>query len=157
MLDEPAKSKRNSQGTDKNVKSKAPKKAAAPRSRSSPGLPPEDAEIKRLQGYLVQCGIRKLWGKELKPYESPKAKIKHLRQMLEDAGMKGRFSMEKAREIKERRELAADIEAVQEGAERWGKTDDEDAESGGGKPRRRLVRGAKNYDFLSGSDGEETD
>lgn len=122
---------------------------------------PDQAEIKRLQGWLVKCGIRKLWGKELKPYESPKAKAKHLRDMLAKAGMSGRYSIEKANQIKEARELAADIEAVQEGAERWGAEDeeggraekDDDADA---RPARRLVRGAKNYDFLS-SDGEETD
>jgi hypothetical protein len=124
---------------------------------------PDQAEIKRLQGWLVKCGIRKLWGKELKPYETPKAKIIHLRDMLADAGMTGRYSIEKANQIKEARELAADIEAVQEGAERWGADGDEDGGRGDkdsdSHPRpgaRRLVRGAKNYDFLS-SDGEETD
>ena len=123
---------------------------------------PDQAEIKRLQGWLVKCGIRKLWGKELQPYETPQAKIKHLRNMLSDAGMTGRYSLEKANQIKEARELAADIEAVQEGAERWGAEDEEDGrgeKDGDGGTRsgaRRLVRGAKNYDFLS-SDGEETD
>jgi len=71
--------------------------------------------------------------------------------------MSGRYSNEKAAQIKEARELAADIEAVQEGNERWGKNSDEEADDGdGGRPARRLVRGAQNYDFLS-SDGEETD
>ena len=97
----------------------------------------------------------KLWGKELKPYETPKAKIKHLKDMLTEVGMTGRYSQEKANQIKEARELAADIEAVQEGEERWGKGDKEDAEDDQ-RPQKRLVRGAKNYDFLS-SDGEETD
>ena len=79
--------------------------------------------------------------------------------MLEEAGMTGRYSNEKAAQLKEARELAADIEAVQEGNERWGKAsgdEDEDGEKEGGRPKRRLVRGAQNYDFLS-SDGEETD
>jgi hypothetical protein len=120
---------------------------------------PDAAEIKRLQGWLIKCGIRKVWGKELKPYDSSKAKIKHLKVMLSDAGMTGRYSVEKAAQIKEARELAADIEEVQAGAERWGAEADEAGkglEDGAGKPGRRLVRGAKNYDFLS-SDGEETD
>ena len=102
----------------------------------------------------MKCGIRKVWGKELKPYETPKAKIKHLKEMLEDAGMTGRFSQEKANQIKEARELAADIEAVKEGNERWGM--ENDSEEADEKPRRRLVRGHKNFDFLS-SGGEETD
>jgi hypothetical protein len=93
--------------------------------------------------------------------------------MLADAGMTGRYSIEKAGQIREARELAADIEAVQEGAERWGAADADEQEGGGGgggrhkgaekqpeqddaPPARRLVRGARHYDFLS-SDGEETD
>lgn len=125
---------------------------------------PNTEEIKRLQSWLVKCGIRKVWGKELKPFETPKAKIAHLKSLLSDVGMTGRYSNEKAAQIKEARELAADIEAVKEGNERWGKEgeegegDEEDGREGddGGRPKRRLVRGAANYDFLS-SDGEETD
>ena len=82
--------------------------------------------------------------------------------MLADAGMSGRYSIEKASQIKEQRELKADIEAVQQGAERWGKQKNGNAEEvdqdsdGRTKPKRRLVRGAQVLDFLS-SDGEETD
>ncbi|KAJ9611211.1 hypothetical protein H2200_004394 [Cladophialophora chaetospira] len=153
-------------------KKRKSKGASEPKTKSTTSKPstkakadtedPDQAEIKRLQGWLVKCGIRKLWGKELKPYETSKSKIKHLRDMLSDAGMTGRYSIEKANQIKEARELAADIEAVQEGAERWGAEDEEggrgekDADGDARPAPRRLVRGAKNYDFLS-SDGEETD
>ena len=51
---------------------------------------PDQAEIKRLQG------IRKFWSKELASYDTPKAKIKNLKQMLAEAGMTGRYSQEKA-------------------------------------------------------------
>lgn len=154
--DEPAPKKKRKQAESK------PKTAKSSTKAKADSEDPDQAEIKRLQGWLVKCGIRKLWGKELKPYETPKAKIKHLRDMLADAGMTGRYSLEKANQIKEARELAADIEAVQEGAERWGAEDEdgvrgEKPDDSGARPAaRRLVRGAKNYDFLS-SDGEETD
>jgi hypothetical protein len=75
--------------------------------------------------------------------------------MLKDAGMDGRFSLEKARQIKEERELREDLEMVQEGAKRWGKETAEDG-SDNGQPRRRLNRGRKALAFLE-SDGEETD
>ncbi|KIX00913.1 uncharacterized protein Z518_09978 [Rhinocladiella mackenziei CBS 650.93] len=135
-----------------------PKKTKVPKGKADADLDPDQAEIKRLQGWLGKCGIRKLWGKELKPYETSKAKIKHLREMLANIGMTGRYSIDKANQIREARELAADIEAVQEGAERWGADEDDGGrnEKQDGRPARRLVRGAKNYDFLS-SDGEETD
>ena len=135
---------------------KASKKAKTLKPKADVDVDPDAEEIKRLQGWLVKCGIRKLWGKELKPYETPKAKIKHLKDMLSDAGMTGRYSQEKATQVKEARELAADIEAVKEGAERWGKGNEDSDDDGGNKPKRRVVRGAKNYAFLS-SDGEETD
>jgi hypothetical protein len=132
------------------------KKSKASKPKADAEVDPDEAEIKRLQGWLVKCGIRKMWWKELKPYESSKAKVKHLKGMLSNAGMTGRYSIEKATQIKEARELAADIEAVKEGAERWGKGNGESENGGEDQPKRRLVRGANNYDFLS-SDGEETD
>ncbi|KIW89271.1 uncharacterized protein Z519_10124 [Cladophialophora bantiana CBS 173.52] len=163
LLDEARQQKKTRKG--QNSVGQRPKKPNRSSARPGAGadVDPDQAEIKRLQGWLLKCGIRKLWGKELKPYETSKAKIKHLKEMLADVGMTGRYSLEKANQIKEARELAADIEAVQEGAVRWGAAEDQDGvrgekeiESGARPAARRLVRGAKNYDFLS-SDGEETD
>ncbi|CAI7590448.1 unnamed protein product [Penicillium palitans] len=116
---------------------------------------PDQAEIKRLQGWLIKCGIRKLWGKELAPYDTPKAKIKHLKGMLEDAGMTGRPSQEKANQIREERELKADLEQIQQGAKQWGAKSDEEND-GDAKPRRKLSRGRQSLAFLE-SEGEETD
>jgi hypothetical protein len=165
LIDDEPPRKKKRKGTSAPVEKRGGKKAPAPKAKPKPDTTDADAdqsEIKRLQGWLVKCGIRKLWGKELKPYESPSAKIKHLKTMLTDAGMTGRYSIEKASQIKERRELKADIEAVKEGAVRWGKDKNaqEDVEEGDSdarmKPKKRLVRGAQVLDFLS-SDGEETD
>jgi hypothetical protein len=148
--EEPAKPKR---------RSKAPSspKIKKGKDKEEPNVDPDQAEIKRLQGWLIKCGIRKMWARELAPYDSAKAKIKHLKQMLKDAGMDGRYSVEKAKQIKEERELRADLEVVQEEARKWGtaRSDDEE-EAQGGRPRRRLARGFKSLDFLD-SDGEETD
>ena len=121
---------------------------------------PDQAEIKRLQGWLIKCGIRKFWSKELAPYDTPKTKIKHLKQMLAEAGMTGRYSQEKAKQIREERELKQDLEMVQEGAKQWGaeEEDDEDEESGNAQRQRRLAnRGRKSLAFLEDEDGEETD
>ena len=111
-------------------------------------------EIKRLQGCLVRCGMRKQWYRELAPYDTPEAKIRHLKQMLSDLGMTGRFSIEKATQIREERELKADLEAVQERAKLWGKAESEEDT---GRPRRRLAKGLQELDFLNDNDGEETD
>lgn len=150
VIDEPQPSRKSSKSKNGSVSKSSTSKS---KPKAAAESDPKAEEIKRLQGWLVKCGIRKVWGKELKPFTTQNAKISHLKSMLSDAGMTGRFSNEKAAQIKEARELAADIEAVQEGNERWGKDgedEEEEAERGG----RRLVRGAKNYAFLS-SDGEE--
>lgn len=153
VLDEEPKPKRKRKGKEADSK---PKAAKASKAKASIEEDPDQAEMKRLQGWLVRCGIRKIWGIYLKPYETPKAKIKHLKEMLADAGMTGRYSQEKAREIKEARELAADIEAVQEGEQRWGTGGKGSDEEDQGQSKGRLVRGNRaQYDFLS-SDGEET-
>ncbi|KAK5790400.1 hypothetical protein VI817_007687 [Penicillium citrinum] len=140
----------------KTTKAPKEKKKAAPKGKDE-DVDPNQAEIKRLQGWLVKCGIRKMWWRELQPYETPKEKIKHLKQMLEDAGMKGRYSLEKARQIRDERELKADLEQIQQGAKDWGKDSGDEGEgSDGGAPRRRAARGRQALAFLD-SDGEETD
>ncbi|KAK4222857.1 hypothetical protein QBC38DRAFT_548923 [Podospora fimiseda] len=94
------------------------KKPAVPRKpKAAPAeLSPDDALVKQLQGQLLKCGVRKVWAFEFKKHDAttPKEKIKHLKQMLTDIGMTGRFSEARAKEIKERRELLDDLGAVQE-------------------------------------------
>ncbi|KAL0939727.1 transcriptional regulator [Colletotrichum truncatum] len=127
VIDEPPKPKRKKKETGKAPKASKQKKAPATSDN------PDDAEIKKLQSQLVKCGVRKIWGFELKQYgDNSKAKIKHLKDMLNDIGMDGRFSEAKAREIKERRELEADLEAVQEMNANWG---------AGGRASRSKARG----------------
>ncbi|KAL9610285.1 MAG: hypothetical protein Q9167_005006 [Letrouitia subvulpina] len=116
---------------------------------------PDSEEIKRLQAWLIKCGIRKMWHKELAPCDTAKAKIQHLKKMLADAGMTGRYSNDKATEIREARELKADLEAVQAGNKQWGKSESED--ECGSRPRRKLARGLRELDFLNDDDGAETD
>ncbi|GKT55813.1 transcriptional regulator [Colletotrichum tofieldiae] len=127
VIDEPPKPKRKKK--EAGAGSKTPKQKKAPAAPENP----DDAEVKKLQSQLVKCGIRKIWGFELKQYgDNTKAKIKHLRDMLKDIGMDGRFSEAKAKEIKERRELEADLEAVQEMNANWG---------AGGRSSRSKARG----------------
>ncbi|KAI9801641.1 MAG: hypothetical protein M1833_002323 [Piccolia ochrophora] len=156
VLDEAPAPKKPARKSQSRAKSKPSSKAKPSKAKSEADIDPQEAEIKRLQTWLLKCGIRRLWHKELASYPTSRAKIAHLKQMLKDAGMDGRFSVEKAREIKEERELQAEVMAVQDSAKRWGQEDDE--ESGDGrKPRRRLARGLKDLDILGDEDGEETD
>ncbi|KAG0638053.1 hypothetical protein HOY80DRAFT_1010323 [Tuber brumale] len=111
----------------KQGKTKVPKSRPKERSKKGPSkadsnLSPDEEKIKTLQQWLLKCGIRKFWSKELAKFENPKEKIKHLTGLLTDVGMTPRYSNEKAKKIKEERELQAEVEAVQEGA-RWAKMD----------------------------------
>ncbi|PWY92662.1 hypothetical protein BO70DRAFT_357806 [Aspergillus heteromorphus CBS 117.55] len=161
VLDEEPKPKptrkrqKSSEAPARKAKKPAPAKGAA--KAKDADTDPNQAEIKRLQGWLVKCGIRKMWFRELAPYDTSKAKIKHLKDMLKDVGMEGRYSADKANRIREERELKADLELVQEGAKRWGKgSASEQDNSDDNAPKRRLNRGRKSLAFLE-SEGEETD
>ena len=155
VLDEAPKprSKRKSSELDKGPSKKKSKTSKAPKAELA--ADPDTEEIKRLQGWLVKCGIRKMWYKELQPYDTPKAKVRHLKEMLAEAGMTGRYSVEKASQIREERELKADLDAVQAGNKQWGMETPE--EDGNSRPKRRLAKGLKELDFLNDDDGDETD
>jgi hypothetical protein len=111
-----------------------------------------EALIKTLQSQLVKCGVRKIWAFELKSYGSDeKGKIRHLQDMLREIGMTGRFSEGKAREIKELRELQADLESGRRARgvrkslkESSGDDEDEDdAEEDGGEKDERPSKAAR--------------
>lgn len=161
VIDEKPKRKGKTKGSKSG--SGKPPGNKAPRSQASKKLDdkPVDAnadEIKRLQGWLVKCGIRKMWYRELAPYATPKLKIQHLKEMLSDAGMTGRYSIEKATQIRNERELKAELDAVQEGDKQWGRNESDDGEDPAKPRRRRLARGLQELDIiLNGSGGEETD
>lgn len=153
VLDNPPKGKKRDTVSGKTVaKNSGISKASK---RPEPSAEPEAQEIKRLQGWLVKCGVRKIWGKELAPYDTPKLKIRHLKDLLSQIGMTGRFSAEKAKQIREERELKFDLEEVQHGAKLWGM--EQTVEDTSVKPRRRLARGFKELDFLNSDEGAETD
>ena len=154
VLDEAPKPrrKRKSSEVEKGTSKKKPKTSKAPKAEQP--TDPDTEEIKRLQSWLVKCGIRKMWYKELQPYATPNAKIRHLKDMLAEAGMTGRYSAEKASQIREERELKADLDAVQAGNKQWGM--DEPEEDGNIRPKRRLAKGLKELDFLNDDDGEES-
>ena len=148
LIDEDPKPKRRRGNGNGNTKStKEPKKKASAAKEPPADADPDTEEIKLLQRRLVKCGIRKMWFKELAPYETSKAKIRHLNDMLSDAGMKGRYSDEKAAKIREERELKQDLEAVQEGNKRWGQ-EEEDSEQGESRSKRKIAKGLAEIQHL---------
>lgn len=122
VIDEPPPQPKRRKKEPKRESAKPSKPAVKKTSASSASDDPQEAEIKKLQSQLVKCGIRKLWHNELKSCgNDARAKIRHLKGMLAEIGMDGRFSEAKAREIKESRELLADVEAAREMDRLWGK------------------------------------
>jgi len=161
--EEPTTAKRRGSKSQSAPKEKKPKKEAkksAPKA-SDTADDPDTAEIKKLQGHLVKCGVRKLWHNELKSYgDNSRAKIKHLRGMLDDVGMTGRFSEAKAREIKERRELLADLESAQEMNKLWGSSRGARSSRAKAKSMREdkdsdAEEQGKSHDEKSGADEED--
>lgn len=155
LIDEDPKPKKRGRKSSSEQPKTKKKESSKPAKATQQSSDPDAEEIKRLQGWLVKCGIRKMWFKELAPYDSAKAKIRHLKDMLTDAGMTGRYSQEKATQIREDRELKADLEAVKAGDKQWGKGESDEEE--GGRPRRRIARGLQELDFLNDDDGDESD
>ncbi|TKA27032.1 hypothetical protein B0A50_05223 [Salinomyces thailandicus] len=155
VFDEPPARKRRQKKSTSPSGSKAKKGAGKP-ARAGEELTADEEEIKRLQGWLLKCGIRKVWGKELKKFDTDKAKIKHLKSLLDDVGMTGRYSVEKAKQIKDQRELAAELEAATEFERTWGKkgdSEDRSQEEDEGKTRSRGLKPRGLVDF--GDSGDE--
>jgi hypothetical protein len=157
LIDDPPPKKkggRAKKSTSPGTTTKKTTKKAATTAASSKDLSPDDEEIKRLQSWLIKCGIRKLWHRELADDKFPtsKAKIAHLKSMLTDAGMTGRFSAEKAKSIKESRELEAELEAARDFEEKFGT---------GGRGRRAkknsIVKDQGSDDEDDGDEGEQED
>ena len=139
--DPPPKKSRQKKGDPRTAtkpRAKATSKAPAAATVKDP-LTAAEAQIKLLQSQLLKCGIRKLWHRELAPYPTSAAKVAHLRSLLAHSGITGRFSAEKARQIKEERELRQEIEAAREFNEQWGETKGEALETAGPVRRGRLA------------------
>lgn len=151
VIDEPPPKKRGKAAASSKGSSKQSSARAPPKQLSA-----DEEEIKKLQGHLVKCGIRKIWGIELKQYgDDSKAKIRHLRRMLTDAGMTGRFSEARAKEIKEQRELMADLEAVTDMNALWGSAGAGGRASRSKAPKKSLREASDDEDGESDDDNED--
>ncbi|KAJ3852092.1 hypothetical protein EV368DRAFT_65201 [Lentinula lateritia] len=111
LIDEPPKRKK---GKAKEPSEANENKERKRRGAASAALSKDEETIKRLKSLINACGIRKVWSKVFKNIEdSPSKQIALLRKMLADLGMTGRLSMEQAKSIKEKRELASELADVQ--------------------------------------------
>ncbi|KAG8896027.1 hypothetical protein FRC00_006602 [Tulasnella sp. 408] len=93
----------------------APKKRSRKKSeKSDKPMDKNEEEIKRLKSFVLACGVRKKWVKEFEGLDTSAQQINKLRKILADLGMTGRLSLEKAKEIREKREFAQEMEDIQE-------------------------------------------
>ncbi|PWN41251.1 hypothetical protein IE81DRAFT_324745 [Ceraceosorus guamensis] len=148
------KRRRKSGGTSKD------RSAMKKRRRSKGETPGTDkssdkiAEVKRLQSYVLACGVRKQWKRVFEAEgcggdnESDLARqCKVVRSILEELGMPGRLSMERAKKIREEREFKAELEALQGNADLSGTT----------RSGSKRGRAAKRAGSDGASDAEEDD
>ncbi|KAJ1900176.1 hypothetical protein LPJ66_001634 [Kickxella alabastrina] len=70
-----------------------------------------EATISNLKSYINKCGLRKVWAKELSGMNAAQ-QIRHLKKLLDNLGMEGRPTLEKCKKIKDKRELQAELEAM---------------------------------------------
>ncbi|KAA8915460.1 hypothetical protein TRICI_002381 [Trichomonascus ciferrii] len=103
----------------------------APRKVSTKSTKDRSSEILKLKGQLLKCGIRKQWNKILDPLPTDAARVNYLKEQLAEAGITGRFSLKKAEQVKEKRELE---ELQREAATYLGGSGSEEPEN---RPTRR--------------------
>lgn len=65
--------------------------------------------ITSTQSFVVACGVRKVWSKVFEGLDTPAQQIKKVKEILNELGMTGRSSLEKARAIREKREFAQEL------------------------------------------------
>ncbi|KAJ2455188.1 hypothetical protein EV183_000923 [Coemansia sp. RSA 2336] len=70
-----------------------------------------DTTIANLKSYIGKCGVRKVWSKELADMNTAQ-QVRHLKSMLADLGMVGRPTLEKCKKIKAKRDLQAELDAI---------------------------------------------
>ncbi|XP_074854510.1 HIRA-interacting protein 3 [Carettochelys insculpta] len=100
-----AQQEKPSPGT-KHKKGKAPGQAGAAR---------EHPSVRRLKRYILACGVRRNYKKLLAGCSSTKQQVQVLRQELEAIGLHGNPSLERCRALRQRREEAAEVAALDVG------------------------------------------
>ncbi|KAI5995620.1 hypothetical protein EDD15DRAFT_2423618 [Pisolithus albus] len=125
VVDEPPKKKRKKQGESDSRTSKRGKKSKEP-------LPKDEATVGKLKAIIVACGLRKVWKKEFQGLQQPKQQIKRLHEILAELGMTPRYTMEKAREIRKKREFERELQDVKEFEEALREKDRRKQASGSG-------------------------
>ncbi|WWC86639.1 uncharacterized protein L201_001516 [Kwoniella dendrophila CBS 6074] len=88
---------------------------SAPKKKKNPneGLSRDEAKVADLKRIVTACGVRKQWAKEFADCPTTSSQIRHLQNLLSSLGMKGNPTLGKAKSLKEKRELAQELDDVQ--------------------------------------------
>ncbi|CAG8676116.1 21633_t:CDS:2, partial [Racocetra persica] len=95
-----------------------PKKRKTGKGKNAQVASPNDddeATIKELKAFIVKCGVRKVWSRELADCDTISSQIDRLNKILRDLGIKGRPTLEKCKKVRERRELEAELNSMDVG------------------------------------------
>lgn len=162
-VDEQPKKKRKvkSESTKEPKKPTTAKKARPTKENKGSSLTKDEETIKRLKSLVLACGVRHPWAKLFADL-SASQQIKKLKEILADLGMKGRTSMEQAKAIREKRELAQELEDVQEFEKKVIEISSKRAQKQSQKPSGRLLKRDRddgeedsNSEHGDGSDSED--
>ncbi|KAJ2401322.1 hypothetical protein GGI23_001476 [Coemansia sp. RSA 2559] len=111
--------------------------------------------IDNLKSYINKCGLRKVWSKELAGMNGTQ-QIRHLKAILEGLGMDGRPTVEKCKKIKAKRELQAELAAMNQDNIIDDLNESSEHESSSRK-RRSVARKGMSYNVDQISDSEASD
>ncbi|KAJ2539085.1 hypothetical protein EV175_006387 [Coemansia sp. RSA 1933] len=112
--------------------------------------------IDNLKSYVNKCGLRKVWSKELIGMNAAQ-QIRHLKKLLEELGMEGRPTVEKCKKIKAKRELQAELAAMNEDDIINDLNDASEQEDLSSRKRRSVARKEISYNVDQVSDSEESE
>ena len=107
--DEPSDDKVNTSSSESKIKKNSEEHVKS----SSTGSDKKQAHLDRLKSYVFKCGVRKVWKKELDGLSTTQS-IAKVTRCLEGLGMQGRPTLQKCKEIRERREYEKEMEVIDE-------------------------------------------
>jgi hypothetical protein len=88
-----------------------PTKAGARKTKTKPKARNNAKTLVKLKAFVLQCGVRKIWKRELEGLDERES-IKKVRSILQQLGVEGAPTAEKCEKIRDKRELAEDIQAL---------------------------------------------
>ncbi|PIA18118.1 hypothetical protein COEREDRAFT_80051 [Coemansia reversa NRRL 1564] len=112
--------------------------------------------IANLKSYINKCGLRKTWSKELGGMNGTQ-QVRHLKKMLLDLGMEGRPTLEKCKQIKAKRDLQAELDAMDQDNIIGDEDSVPQAELARSRRRAASKKVAYNVDHVSDSEEEGDD